>query len=362
MAFLDSINRYRRHLMRGLTKNIGASANVVVPIADINDIKRILVVRPNHRLGNLLLITPMLQEIENIFQHATIDLFVKGDVAPTLFTNYKSVKHYISLPRKPFSNLLKYVSGWISIKYREYDIVINLSDSSSSGRLSTKFANSNYKFFGVEGNSSGNPEVHLAKSPVYKFREYLKLIGVHVERTEILPLNIRLTRNEIAEGRILLGQLIDRGKETICIFTYATGRKCYSAEWWEVFYARLKSEFQHHNIIEVLPMEKISMINFKAPTFYSDDVRKIASLIANANIFIGADSGIMHLANAAQTPTVGLFSVTKAKKYQPYGNNSIGIDTNLSSTDECIEIVKGVLESQRSRYVYALNGLNKMIS
>ena len=57
----------------------------------------------------------------------------------------------------------------------------------------------------------------------------------------------------------------------------------------------------------MLSIENISMIQFRAPTFYSKDIRQIGSLIANTEVFIGADSGIMHLASSSQTPTVGLF-------------------------------------------------------
>ena len=51
-----------------------------------NKIKRILICRPNHRLGNLLLITPLIQEISETFPDCKIDLFVKGGIAPTVIS------------------------------------------------------------------------------------------------------------------------------------------------------------------------------------------------------------------------------------------------------------------------------------
>jgi predicted Rossmann-fold nucleotide-binding protein len=57
----------------------------------------------------------------------------------------------------------------------------------------------------------------------------------------------------------------------------------------------------------VLPVENVSQIGFKAPTFYSKDVREIGALMANTEVFIGGDSGIMHLASASKVSTVGLF-------------------------------------------------------
>ena len=88
------------------------------------------------------------------------------------------------------------------------------------------------------------------------------------------------------------------------------------------------------------------MINFKAPSFYSKDIREIASVFANTAIFIGADSGIMHLASAAQIPTVGLFSRYNQNEYQPYNNNSIAVNTNLIYDVACVKIVKDILDKQ----------------
>ena len=67
-------------------------------------------------------------------------------------------------------------------------------------------------------------------------------------------------------------------------------------------------------------------------------------MIANTEVFIGADSGIMHLASAAHTPTVGLFSVTDQSLYAPYNDNSVAINTNLIDTDECIQVIHNILQ------------------
>jgi len=137
-----------------------------------------------------------------------------------------------------------------------------------------------------------------------------------------------------------LDGIVPNDKKTIAIFTFATGAKCYSPEWWNPFYEKLKTAFPDYNIVEVLPVENVSQIDFKAPSFYSKDVREIAAFIANTEVFIGADSGIMHLASASQTPVLGLFSVTVPEKYEPYGNNSVAIDTNKHDYESIISLVK----------------------
>lgn len=344
---LKKINEYRRFLTRTLTKNIGTSyKNPRIDLSEKVKIERVLICRPNHRLGNLLLITPFVQEIVATFPECKIDLFVKGGLAPIIFKNYNNINEIIELPKKPFKNLIKYFSVWIKLKKKPYDIIINIEKGSSSGRLATQFANGKYKFFGKadENNSQYKDYEHIAKYPIYDFRSFLTTMGINTINNPIPSLNIKLSTSEIEQGKIVLDDIIKNNKKTICIFTYATADKCYSEDWWEEFYEMLKMEFESdYNIIEVLPVENISQINFKAPTFYSKDIREIGSLVANTEIFIGADSGIMHLSSAANTTTVGLFSRANQNTYTPYNNNSLAINTNNISKKECVKIISDIL-------------------
>lgn len=349
MSILKKINNFRRDLMRGLTKNIGSShGDVSADFSPAMQVKKVLICRPNHRLGNLLLITPLLQEVTATFPGCKIDLFVKGGLAPIVFKNYRNIDRIIQLPRKPFSNLFQYLKGWIDLKRKKYDLVINASRCSSSGRLSAQLANSKIKFFGDPSDDfqpKSKNQQHIAKYPIYSLRHYLSKLGFLKRNKKIASLCLKLSESEIAEGRKKLNELVKNDKKTICIFTYATGHKCYSKCWWQPFYERLKKECPDYNIVEVLPVENISMIEFEAPSFYSKDIREIGSFIANTTLFIGADSGIMHLASAAGTPTIGLFSVTNENAYKPYGNNSLAINTNTSSQDECMQIIQKTLSS-----------------
>lgn len=334
------INVIRRRVMRTLTKDIGVSGFVASKSASAQlPIKRILISRPNHRLGNLLLITPLLKEVSLTFPEAKIDLFVKGGIAPVLFQNYDNIDRIIQLPRKPFKELIAYVKVWTKIKGRKYDLVINVDGTSSSGRLCTQFANAHYKIYGPEdriGNEKLGDRQHIAKAPVLLLRDFCREFGYGAREGKVPSLDLNLTQTEREHGKAIVEDLVKNNRETICLFTYATGEKCYNEEWWTGFYDRLKEAASDYNIIEVLPVENISKINFKAPTFYSKDVREIGSVIAATAVFIGADSGIMHLASASQAVTLGLFSVTNMLKYAPYNDNSIGLDTNTCEIEELL--------------------------
>ena len=337
--------------MYSLTKTIGHTHAIPTITPTSVDIKTILISRPNHRLGNLLLITPLLQEVIATFPQCKIDLFVKGNLAPTLFRNYQNINEIIQLPNKPFKHLLKYVRGWILMKKKRYDIVINTVKSSSSGRLSIKFANSKYKVFGdidLGTPLKGKDNEHIAKHPVYNFRNYLTKLGFTIHHKPVPSLDLKLSPLEVAEGKEILKKLVNNERKTICLFTYATGDKCYSQSWWTKFYERLKIEYSNHNIIEVLPIQNVSMLSFKATWFYSKDVRQIGSVIANTEVFVGADSGMMHLASSVQTPTIGLFSVTDPNVYGPYNNHSAAIKQDDNDINECINVVTRILTPELS--------------
>ncbi len=349
MGILQNINIVRRKLMRNLTKNIGKeNSQSDIILADKEAIKRILICRPNGRLGNLLLITPLVQEVTEIFPNCKVDLFVKGTLTPIIFKNYECIDKVIDLPKKPFKNLIKYLNVWISIKRQNYDMAINVDQNSSSGRLAVQFSNAKYKFYGDSNEDTlflKKDYDHIAKYPVYNFRNYLTKLRFPKSNKIIPPLDLKLSSSEIADGKKILNDLIEKEKRTICIFTYATGEKCLSEEWWDNFYTLLTTEYKNFNIIEILPVENVSQIGFKAPTFYSKDIREIGSVIANADLFIGADSGIMHLSSAVKTPTIGLFSISKQKKYEPYDNCSIGVDINLYTDKDYLKTINSILNN-----------------
>ncbi len=347
MNVLKYINKYRRRLTQRITKKLGSSSLSKRYNPDnLPEINKILVCRPNHRLGNLILITPIIQEIRTTFPNAKIDLFVKGGLAPIVFQNYTNIDTFIELPKKPFKQLFKYIRTWFLIRNKHYDMVLNVTSTSSSGRLATKFSKSTFKIFGDEINDLGCKNTayqHIAKNPVYNFRKCIKILGYDRNENEIPSLDLKLNKQEIQDGQKTLYDLVSNQKETICFFTYATGKKCYSESWWASFYENLKKEYKNYNIVEVLPVENISQIGFKAPSFYSKDIREICAFIANTKVFIGADSGIMHLASSSLTPTFGLFSVTDQNKYHPYNNHSIAFNSKEKPISDCFPVLNEIL-------------------
>ncbi len=343
-----NINRFRKKLLIALTQNIGTRSSMKMGDFDQTKVRSVLIIRPNHRLGNQLLMTPIVQEVEETFPNARIDLFT-GKIAPVLFQNYHRVDRIIRIPRKPFKELFKYLKAWISIRKKWYDLVVNVDKSSSSGRLATSFARGKYKIHGeqVDEILIQHPDYqHIAKYPVYNLRYALSLLGIEETEKEMPCLNLKLSDQELVHGKLQLLSLVeDKSKPVICLYTFATGAKCYTKSWWIAFYEELKTRYPNYTILEILPVENISMIAFKAPSFYSTNIRQMASVMANSAVFIGADCGIMHLASAAPTPTFGFFSVTNPLCYAPYNKGSKAFVTTVLENETIFKELDNLLNS-----------------
>lgn len=60
------------------------------------------------------------------------------------------------------------------------------------------------------------------------------------------------------------------------------------------------------------------------------DLLTIAAALARSSLYIGNDSGLMHLAAATGVPTVGLFGPSKEQVYGPWGEKTAAVRTDLS--------------------------------
>ncbi len=115
------------------------------------------------------------------------------------------------------------------------------------------------------------------------------------------------------------------------------GAKCWPAENYAAV-ARGLSDFGLHSLINFGPAEQ-SLANAVVSASAGSAVAlpcSISELIAitrRASLFIGGDTGPMHLAAALQVPVVGIFGPTDPTRNGPYGTKSVVLRRNASVTD-----------------------------
>ena len=342
---LKTFNPIKTRIFKFLTGSFQNTKNSIGLNSDPNTSFKILITRPNHRLGNQLLISPLIQELKYRFPKSKIDLVVNGNLAIVLFSEFDCVENIYNLPKKPFNNIFSYLKKTVIMMTRKYDIAIAGNEKSNSSKIFVKLSRAKNKIYNSEAICAHKPK-HISKIPISNLLKFMDP-SWDLKNHKYAKLSINLSPYEIEQGNRTLKELFNNKKETICLYTYATGRKCHSKEWWLSLYNKLKNEFKNHNILEILPIENVSQINFKSVHFYSKDLREIASIIENCTMFIGADSGMMHLSASTNTNTIGLFSVTNPEIYAPYGNKNGWIDTNALKVDKIVDRIKEAInESQ----------------
>lgn len=59
----------------------------------------------------------------------------------------------------------------------------------------------------------------------------------------------------------------------------------------------------------------------------TEDLPTVAACLKRCALFVGNDSGLMHMAAAADIPTVGLFGPSRTEHYRPWGDRAVAVRT-----------------------------------
>lgn len=65
----------------------------------------------------------------------------------------------------------------------------------------------------------------------------------------------------------------------------------------------------------------------------TEDLPTVAACLKRCALFVGNDSGLMHMAAAAKIPTVGLFGPSRAENYRPWGDLAVAVRTEKAYDD-----------------------------
>lgn len=312
--------------------------------------------RPNHRLGNTILLTPLIEELERLYPGAEIDVLSEGHLAEEVFSSFFSVKNVYCLPKRGFKHPLAFLSKLFGIRHTEYDLIIDPCLGSGFSRAMTRHLRGRHTLgFSDDGARSGLTHPvptsvagsHMAQRPINLLRWARAHYSGVIDDTSPYPsLDIRLTDEERALGRAVVSQLLretphDASHPVVGIFANATGAKRYPQDWWNEFITAFKALNPSTSILELIPMHGHSMLGEAWTGYYSSDIRRMGAVMANVDLMITADCGVMHLAVASKVPTAGLFCVTDASVYAPYGLVSCPLLTQgISAHDAAAQVTR----------------------
>jgi ADP-heptose:LPS heptosyltransferase len=318
---------------------------------DPKEIKRILVIRINYRIGNILFMTPLIRALERKLPHAEVDMMVGAPFTVPLIEKIPNIKNVYPTPREFMKNPLKLYQHIKKINKNRYDLIICPIVGSFSTNMATLFIKSDIKL-GFYAENIWVPINKTVKPPKNLTHEALKPLTLMDIFEGEKPsfnryLDIALTKEEREEGKKLIESLISKkdDQKLIALFRDARGDKKIDKTWWIEFVKEMLKTEPNITFIDILPPnEKVPLLK-EMPHISAKNLRDLAKIFSAFDIFICGDTGPMHLAGAVQTPTIALFNATDPSLYGPLGEKDISIDINNKDINKVTnEIYKHIKE------------------
>lgn len=295
----------------------------------------ILICRPNTRLGNTLLLTPLVEELQNTLPGVRIEILSACPAAPEVFQEFPAVRRVYALPFRGVRHPVRYLGTLLDVRHKRYDVIIDPCPNSWTARFLTRHLSGRSKVgFTIPRKVQGvdisipfrDAPRHMGAYPVYLARRALFRLDPKSSRADEVTLSVRLTDSEREYGREQIRGLLggEQASRVIAVATHATGPKRFAVPWWRRMMAELQAQLPGARFIEIRPPSGRASLA-ELPGFSSRRTREVAAVIDAAQCFVCADSGLMHLGAATDTLTAGLFKVTLPELYAPRRGRSCAL-------------------------------------
>ncbi len=292
--------------------------------------RKIVVLELTH-IGDLIMSTPLLHELRMNYPKAKINL-VCADWNNPLFQNNELVDSVLNYNSRMFSPKTKGTTFWNRLKFfyslfrQKYDLVVDLrGDYDTLLFFLLFYRRKRIEWWGshiMERKLKSERPRHMVDTKV----EILKTLGIHAKSKKLL---FAVSKNAADWAANLL-----KNNERPVI-TIAPGARWNFREWPKEKFSQLADKLMENNATVVLvgaPNEKklaeeiAAMMKHKPIiTAGTASIQQSAAIISKSVLFIGNDSGPMHVAAALSIPTVALFGPQTPVLTGPYSKNSIVI-------------------------------------
>jgi len=291
----------------------------------------ILVISSN-LIGDNILSTGIIKYFLEKHQNSKLTLVVGPSAAP-LYKNFPNIEKTIIVKKQKFN--FHWLTIWNKCFIKKWDIVIDFRSSLISYIL---LHNKNYIF------KKTNNKHHLDQLVDSFNIDFIPYPVIYDNIKEIDNANKTLDSNRkhvvIAPGGNWAPKIwpAKRFNELLKLLnkknTYLNFILVGSSAEKKKYFNDVVSNINKNNIVDLM----------------GETLTQTFAYIKKSNLFIGNDSGLMHLAVASKIPTIGLFGPTNDKIYAPYGNNCYTLRTKETYHHFTKKIIKKDLS-----YMHSIN-------
>lgn len=286
-------------------------------------------------IGDLILTTPALAALREAYPDAHITLLTSPHAYPVIDGASLIDEVIFSKRAPPLQTALQLLSLMWRLRRGRYDTTIFFHHlSTRAGALKyalLAYAAGSQQRIGLE-NGRGffltervQDEGFGAKHQAQYWLELAALAGASAERR---PATVAIHDTDRAWAS---ANLPPKGEAPRIILHAGSGGYTHARRWPSAYFAAvahaLYQQFNaelllvggaNDNGMEVLAATHAPILDLTAKT----TLRQLAAVLETADLFIGADSGIMHLAAAANTPVLTLFGPSNADAWRPWTGNA----------------------------------------
>jgi heptosyltransferase-3 len=318
------LDRLIRNLVMGAISALASAQNRATIDPRGQELKRILLVRANFRMGNAILTLPAIAAFRNNYPAAQID-YVGSQISRLLFVNQPLDRHY-ETPRRFPQVLWQYFILMRRLRASHYDLALDVS-CSQSGLASFIIGLSGAHIrAGCAGKWDGLFNFRVDKlREANKYRKLSELLSAFRLNSIDEVGTLKFSAAEVSAGHAALASALGKVSGPV-IGVFIGARKLRGKRW------------PLENFVEVvvgLTQKGFRVVTFLGPeeADIADEIkvalgpgailvaepalRKFAVMVAQLELFICCDSGPMHLACAVGVRVLAIFRERDVTRWAP---------------------------------------------
>lgn len=320
----------RRLLQRLLDLFLPIEPNV--PLSEIGEVRRILLVRPNFRLGNALITSPLIDALRARFPDARLDYL--GGEGTLSILEHLPLDERMVMSRGFVARPWQFVTLFLQIRRRRYDLAVEGAMGSFSGGLYTWLSGARHRL-GVPRRNERFLDVRLPPTPVAHAYDGPVAFAAHLGvACADRPVYVVSPAEACAAAELLarLGLVARDGRQLpfTALFVGGHRAKRWPIQRWIDLASRLIGDgirvalFAGPEEAEAVPALRAALGD-RAVVVEPQPIRTFAAVLAAAALVVTPDSGPMHIAAAVGSPVVAILASRGSTFFRPRGPSDVAL-------------------------------------
>ncbi|HOO89205.1 MAG TPA: putative lipopolysaccharide heptosyltransferase III [Syntrophales bacterium] len=300
-------------------------------------IDAILVIKLRH-IGDVVLAIPVFEALRYNYPQAFIAALVNEEAGPVL-EHHPSVDRVFTLPRslRPVHRVIGQLKLIRELRSRRFDLVLELSKSDRGAFYG--FVTGAGKRLGFSSKKGKSVDRQLLFTDLVPPSGTQHIVDYHLEMIKKLALkipgrDITLYWDRIDDDicrRILEGEGITPDDRYVIMHPFSRdGHKSWQVDGYAKICDYMGERWGVKTIliggndeVERSSVERVAMTAKSPPVNLSGrlSLSQLAAVSSRALLFMGIDSGPMHVASAVGTPVVAIFGPSRRFRWGPWGEN-----------------------------------------